>query len=67
VYPMKLEAIMAELHSFMVSNEIRGYYVQELHSFMVLVGYYRHFVEPFSKIANPITKLQKKINKLVWS
>jgi hypothetical protein len=33
---------------------------------MGLVGYYRCFVEGFSKIKNPITKLQKKNNKIVW-
>jgi hypothetical protein len=34
--------------------------VTEVLSFMGLVGYYQQFVEVFSKIANPITKLQKK-------
>jgi hypothetical protein len=39
--------------------------VTEVHSFMGLAGYYRQFVEGFSKIANPITKLQKKNKKFV--
>jgi hypothetical protein len=42
--------------------------VTEVHSFMGLVGYYRRFVEGFSKIAGPITRLQKKKNKkFVWT
>jgi hypothetical protein len=41
--------------------------VTEVHSFMGLVGYYRRFVEGFSNIANPITELQKKNKKFVWT
>jgi hypothetical protein len=39
----------------------------EVCSFMGLAGYYRWFVEGFSKIENPITKLQKKNKKFVWT
>eukprot|EP00253_Pinus_taeda_P011096 PITA_11096 len=34
--------------------------VADIRSFMGLVGYYRRFVEGFSKVAFPITSLQKK-------
>jgi hypothetical protein len=34
--------------------------VPEVCSFMGLAGYYRRFVEGFSKIENTITELQKK-------
>ena len=39
--------------------------VLEVHSFIGLVGYYRWFVKGFSKIAGPITELQKKNKKFV--
>jgi hypothetical protein len=39
----------------------------EARSFMGLAGYYRWFNEGFSKIANPITELQKKNKKFVWT
>jgi hypothetical protein len=41
--------------------------VMEVRSFMGLVGYYRWFVDGFSKIENPITELQKKNKKFVWT
>jgi hypothetical protein len=41
--------------------------ISEVHSFMGLVEYYRQFVEGFSKISNPITELQKKRKKFVWT
>jgi hypothetical protein len=41
--------------------------VQEVCSFMGLAGYYRRFVEGFSKIENPIMELQKKNKKFIWT
>jgi len=41
--------------------------VTDVRSFMGITGYYRSFIEGFSKIAYPITSLQKKGIKFVWS
>ena len=39
----------------------------DIWSFLGLVGYYRKFVEGFSKLAAPLTKLTRKEEKFVWS
>ncbi|XP_012437678.1 uncharacterized protein LOC105763843 [Gossypium raimondii] len=41
--------------------------VFEIHSFLDLVGYYRRFVEGFSLIAAPLTKLLQKNVPFVWT
>jgi hypothetical protein len=56
--PTKVEAIM----EWPASTN-----VPEVRSFMGLEGYYRWFIEGFSKIENPIMKLQKKNKKFVWT
>ena len=39
--------------------------ITEVRSFLGLVGYYRKFVEGFSKIATPLTKLTRKEEKFI--
>jgi hypothetical protein len=41
--------------------------VADIRSFMGITRYYRRFIEGFSKIAYPITSLQKKGTKFNWS
>ena len=40
--------------------------VTGVRSFMGIIGYYKKFIEGFSRIVNPITSLQKKGKKFVW-
>nr|ABA92058.1 retrotransposon protein, putative, Ty3-gypsy subclass [Oryza sativa Japonica Group] len=41
--------------------------VTQVRSFLGLAGYYRRFIENFSKIAKPMTQLLKKEEKFIWS
>ncbi|GJU85264.1 putative reverse transcriptase domain-containing protein [Tanacetum coccineum] len=38
----------------------------EIHQFLGLVGYYRRFIEGFSKIAKSLTELTQKNKKYIW-
>ena len=58
VDPTKVEA---------VNNWSRPTNVTEIRSFLGLAGYYRRFVEGFSKIAMPLTQLTRKSNKFIWT
>ena len=58
VDPRKTEAIK-NWTKCLTSTNIR--------SFLVLVGYYRGFVEGFSSIAAPLTILTKKKDKFEWT
>ena len=58
VDPQKIEAIV---------NWKPPINVSEVRSFLGLAGYYRKFVEGFSKIETPLTNLLKKDKKFEWS
>jgi hypothetical protein len=39
----------------------------EIRSFLGLAGYYKRFIEGFSKLAKPMTALLEKNAKFIWS
>uniref|UniRef100_A0A2N9IE13 Integrase catalytic domain-containing protein n=1 Tax=Fagus sylvatica TaxID=28930 RepID=A0A2N9IE13_FAGSY len=58
VDPSKIEAVV---------NWVRPTNVSEVRSFLGLAGYYRRFVEGFSCIATPLTRLTRKNAKFEWT
>ncbi|CAN6452104.1 unnamed protein product [Victoria cruziana] len=58
VDPMKVKAV----HDWSTPRNI-----SEIHSFLSLAGYYRKFIQDFSRIASPMTKLLQKGVKFTWS
>ena len=56
--PKKIEAIM---------NCPTPRNVTDVRSFIGLAGYYRRFIEGFSKVAHPVTSLQNKGIKFEWT
>ena len=51
----------------LVKNWPRPASISEVQIFLGLAGYYRHFVEGFSKIAVPLTELTRKSMRFSWS
>ena len=56
--PKKVEAIM---------SWERPKSVFEIRNFLGLTGYYRRFIENFSRLAGPMTKLTRKEVKFEWN
>ena len=57
VDPKKVEAVM---------SWDRSKSIFEVRSFLGLAGYYRRFIEDFSRIATPMTRLTRKEVKFDW-
>ncbi|TYK04282.1 pol protein [Cucumis melo var. makuwa] len=63
----KLEGVSVDPAKIeVVTNWPRPSTVSEIRSFLGLAGYYRRFVEDFSRIASPLTQLTRKGTPFVW-
>ncbi|KAL4038220.1 hypothetical protein IC575_001828 [Cucumis melo] len=62
---LRLEFLWIQLEA--VTSWPRPSTVSEVRSFLGLAGYYRRFVENFSRIATPLTQLTRKRAPFVWS
>ena len=58
VDPEKFEAVMSR-------DRLKS--VFEMHSFLGLAGYYRRFIEDFSRLVAPMTRLTRKEVKFDWN
>jgi len=58
VDPSKVEVVV---------NWARPLTIHEIRSFIGLAGYYRRFVEGFSRLAAPLTHITKKNEKFLWT
>ena len=58
IIPDKVQAIL----DWEAPKSVKG-----VRSFLGMAGYYRRFIENFSKIAKPMTELLKKGKKFEWS
>ena len=58
VDPSKVEAVL---------NCERPKSMTEIRSFVGLTGYYRRFIEGFSRIAAPLTQLTRKDQPFAWT
>ena len=62
------EGISVDLAKIMVvKNWKQPQIVKKIKSFLGFVGYYKKFVEGFSKVATPLTKLTQKGVKFDWN
>ena len=58
---MSTSGVSVNLEKFeVVMSWERPKSVLEIHSFLGLVGYYRRFIEDFSRLVAPMTKLTRK-------
>ncbi|GJU35095.1 retrotransposon protein, putative, ty3-gypsy subclass [Tanacetum coccineum] len=67
VMPLRTGIIMDPSKVEAITKWPRPTTVTEVRSFLGLAGYYRHFVEGFSRLALPLTQLMRKGEKFVWT